>query len=94
MVCAESSAIPIPAMTACLIVSLLPISMRGPSISAPNSRRIRSRVPEPGSRNRKVSPDSARRDRPPPRQGMAGRGDDHMRVWAEHGALHREWSGG
>ena len=57
MVCSDSKLMPMPACTACLMVSLLAISMltlSGRRCSA-NRRSSSPRVPEPGSRIRKVS---------------------------------------
>lgn len=54
-VCCEISAIPSPAITACLMVSFVPISTMRQGVPSPirsRNRVIRMRVPEPGSRAR------------------------------------------
>ena len=82
---------PRPAITACLMVSLLlmarPILGRMPAVS--NNCSIRPRVPDPGSRVRKVSPASslgAMRDFRARR--CAGRRDDDMGMIADQVNVH------
>jgi len=60
-VCSEMRLTPIPAITACLIVSLLPsVTQRaGVNRCCGNVCSATARVPGPGSRNRKVSPASS-----------------------------------
>ena len=61
IVCREISARPIPAITACLIVSLLLITLPifGTKRRSAKKRSIDERVPEPCSRTRNVCPASA-----------------------------------
>ena len=57
MVRSEMKEMPMPAITACLMVSLLVISTLrcGTTPCSERKRSIAARVPEPGSRSRKIS---------------------------------------
>ncbi len=73
-VCAEMKDRPSPAITACLMVSLEPISMpmRGATPASWKKRSISVRVPEPGSRTRKAVAGDIRRADAPAGERMAG----------------------
>ena len=89
----EISAMPRPAITACLIVSLVPISMvrtACPRRCGRGTGVIRMRVPEPVLAQRNVS-SRERRGLDPRRRGerMVGGDDDDVRVGAERLGLDR-----
>jgi hypothetical protein len=90
IVCAEINAIPRPAITACLIVSLDPISMpmRGSMPCCSRNRTANKRVPEPTSRIRiGLLGDLSRRDTTLLGQRVIRRSDDDLGMVADHRAF-------
>ena len=86
-------ATPSPAITACLMVSLLLISMpmRGVTPAVREQLSISARVPEPGSRMRNVSPaEVLSRSLRLARQAVAGGRDDDVRMIADQARVHIE----